>query len=68
MTMTAVGAGVAGCASRELLTAAAPPTVVCGTVLSDSAAGPVVFDATRRADCRLPTIKYLAVGDVLLAS
>ena len=64
MTMTAVGAGVAGCASRELLTAAAPSTVVCGTVLSDSAAGPVVFDATRR----LPTIKYLTVGDVLLAS
>ena len=54
MTMTAVGAGVAGCASRELLTAAAPPTVVCGTVLSDSAAGLVVFDATRR----LPTVDY----------
>ena len=63
MTMTAVGAGVAGCASRSSqVTTAAPPTVVCGTVLSDSAAGPVVFDATRR----LPIIKYLTVGDVLM--
>ncbi len=63
MTMTAVGAGVTGCASRgPQVTTAAPPTVVCGTVLSDSAAGPVVFDATRR----LPIIKYLTVGDVLM--
>lgn len=61
--MTAVGAGVTGCASRgPQVTTAAPPTVVCGTVLSDSAAGPVVFDATRR----LPTIEYLTVGDVLM--
>jgi len=63
VTMTAVGAGVTGCASRGLrVTTAAPPTVVCGTVLSDSAAGPVVFDARRR----LPTIKYLTVGGVLM--
>ena len=63
VTMTAVGAVLAGCASRgPRLTTAAPPTVVCGTVLSDSAAGPVVFDATRR----LPTIRYTTVGDVLM--
>ena len=63
MTVTAVGAEVTGCASRgPQVTTAAPPTVVCGTVLSDSAAGPVVFDATRR----LPVVKYLTVGDVLM--
>jgi hypothetical protein len=63
MTMAAAGAGVTGCASRgPQVRTAAPPTMVCGTVLSDSAAGPVVFDATRR----LPTIKYLTVGDVLM--
>ena len=63
MAMTAAGAGVTGCASRgPQLAAAAPPTVVCGTVLSDSAAGAVVFDATRR----LPVMKYLTVGDVLM--
>jgi hypothetical protein len=59
----AVGAGVTGCASRgPQVTTAASPTAVCGTVLSDSAAGPVVFDATRR----LPVVKYLTVGDVLM--
>ncbi len=64
MTMAAAaGAVVTGCASRgPQLTTAAPPTVVCGTVLSDSAAGPAVFDATRR----LPVIKYLTVGEVLM--
>lgn len=61
--MTAAGTGVAGCAPGGLqMTAAAPPAVVCGTVLSASAAGPVVFDATRR----LPVIRYLTVGDVLM--
>ena len=61
--MAAVGAGVTGCASRgPQVTTAAPPAKVCGTVLSDSAAGAVVFDATRR----LPTIKYPTVGDVLM--
>jgi len=63
MTITAVGAGVTGCASRvPEVTTAAPPTVVCGTVLSESIAGPVVFDATRR----LPVIRHLTVGDVLM--
>jgi hypothetical protein len=63
MAMTVVGLGVTGCASRRPeITTAAPPTVVCGTVLSDSIAGPVVFDATRR----LPVIKYLTIGDVLM--
>jgi hypothetical protein len=38
-----------------------PRTVICGTALSDSAAGVVVYDATRR----LPTIKYETVGGVL---
>lgn len=40
----------------------APPTVVCGTELSDSAAGPAVFDATRH----LPTVNYATVGGVLI--
>ena len=63
MTITAADAVVTGCASRgPQLTTASPPTVVCGTVLSDSAAGPVVFDATRR----LPTIRYTTVGDMLM--
>jgi len=63
MAMTAVSVGVTGCASRgPEITTAAPPTVVCGTVLSDSIAGPVVFDATRR----LPVIRYLTIGDVLM--
>jgi hypothetical protein len=63
MTVTAAGSGVTGCASRgPRVTTGAPPTVVCGTVLSDGAAGPVVFDATRR----LPVIRYLTVGDVLM--
>lgn len=63
MTITAAGAWLTGCASTgPRLTTAAPPTVVCGTVLSDSVAGPIVFDATRR----LPTIQYLTVGNVLM--
>jgi hypothetical protein len=63
MTLPAVGTGVTGCASRgPQVTTAALPTVVCSTVLSDSAAGPVVFDATRR----LPVVRYLIVGDVLM--
>jgi hypothetical protein len=40
----------------------APPTVVCGTVLSTSAAGPVVYDATRH----LPTITDETVGNVVM--
>ena len=42
-------------------TSAAPPTVVCHTVLNDSAAGPVLYDATRR----LPTIPHVSVGGLL---
>jgi hypothetical protein len=42
-------------------TSAAPPTVVCGTVLSDSASGWVINDATRH----LPTIIYWTGGGVL---
>ena len=55
--------GVTGCTSSEpQTTTAAPATVVCGTELSDSAAGATVFDATRQ----LPVIKYPTVGDVLI--
>jgi hypothetical protein len=43
-------------------TTAAPPTVVCGTVLNDSASGWVVYDATRH----LPTITYPTGGGVLV--
>ena len=43
---TAVTAGVAGW--KPQVSPAAPSTVVCGTVLSDSAAGAVVLDATRQ--------------------
>lgn len=39
MASGACGAGTAG-------SSAAPPLVVCGTTLSDSAAGPALFDAT----------------------
>jgi hypothetical protein len=54
---------VTGCASSEpQVTTAAPLTVVCGTELSDSAAGAIVFDATRQ----LSTIKYPTVGGVLI--
>jgi hypothetical protein len=56
------GAGAAACASQPQVSIDAGPTVVCGTVLADSAAAPVVFDATHH----LPTIKHLTVGDVLM--
>jgi hypothetical protein len=63
LALSALAAGMTGCASsKPQVTAAAPPTVVCGTELSDSAAGAVVLDATRQ----LPTIKYLTVGGVLI--
>jgi hypothetical protein len=62
VTMSAVPAGVTGCASSgSHVTMAAPPTVVCGTVLNESAAGAVVYDATRQ----LPTIKYPTIGGLL---
>jgi len=56
------GAGVTACANQPQVSIDAGPTVVCGTVLADSAAAPVVFDATHH----LPTIKHLTVGDVLM--
>lgn len=59
VAMSAVSAGVAGCVPTA--TSAAPPTVVCGTVLSNSAAGMVVYNATRH----LPTINDVTVGNVL---
>jgi hypothetical protein len=65
-------AAVAGAASLALLTSAcgqppgptsaAPPTKVCGTVLSDSPAGWVVADATRH----LPTITAYTGNGVLI--
>jgi len=52
-----------GCSSSEpQVMSGAPPTVICGTVLSDSAAGAVVLDATRP----LPTVKYETVGGGLI--
>jgi hypothetical protein len=65
VTMSVVAAGVTGCGPSEphelQVTTAAPPTVVCGTVLNDSASGAVLYDATRH----LPTIKYISVGGLL---
>ena len=58
--LSTVIAGVTGC--KPQVSMAAPPTVVCGTVLSNSVAAPVVFDATRR----LPIIKGTTVGGVLM--
>lgn len=53
--------GVAGCGTNA--SSGAPPTVVCGTVLSgDTAAGPTVFSAWEH----LPTIKGTTVGGVLI--
>jgi hypothetical protein len=63
VAMSAVPVGVTGCASsRPQVTTGAPPTVVCGTVLNDSAAGAVAYDATRQ----LPTIKHPTVGGLLI--
>jgi hypothetical protein len=66
MALTAVAAmsaDMTGCApGKPRVTTAAPPTVVCGTVLSNGAAGPVVYDATRP----LPTIKFTTVGGLLM--
>jgi hypothetical protein len=63
VAMSPVIAGMTGCAlSQPQVTTAAPPTVVCGTVLNNSAAGAIVFDATRR----LPTIIGTTVGGLLL--
>ena len=62
VVVMSTGAGVAACASHPQVSIDAGPTVVCGTVLADSAAAPVVFDATHH----LPAIKHLTVGDVLM--
>jgi hypothetical protein len=62
VTMSAAPVGVAGCADKPQVTTAAPPTVICGTVLNDSAAGAVVYDATRH----LPIVKYTTVGDLMI--
>ena len=64
VVVAAVCAGMAGCGGTgtPTVTSAAPPTVICGTVLSNSAAGPVVYNATRH----LPTIKYQTVAGVLM--
>lgn len=45
--------------SRARASSAAPPLVVCGTVVSTSAAGPVVYDIVER---RYPTVTELTVG------
>jgi hypothetical protein len=44
------------------LTTGAPPTVICGTVLSESANAPVVYEATGH----LPIITGVTVGGVLM--
>jgi hypothetical protein len=56
-----VAAGGSGCAKAVGTSSGAPPTVVCGTTLSRSAAGAVVSDATRP----MPTISFPTVGNVL---
>jgi hypothetical protein len=58
ITVSAFPALVTSCAPEVKVTSAAPPTVVCGTVLSVSAAGPVLYDATRP----LPALPYASVG------
>jgi hypothetical protein len=55
-------AALLGACSQPGSTSAAPPTVVCGTVLNASAAGWVIYDATRH----LPTITGWTGDGVLL--
>ena len=64
VALSAGAAGISGCAlTGTHATTAAPPTVVCGTVLMGaSPAGPVVLNATRR----LPTINGTTVGGLLM--
>jgi hypothetical protein len=52
---------LSGCGPGATVSSAAPPTVVCGTTLSRSAAGPVVVDATRDH----AVVTELTVGEVL---
>jgi len=61
LATSVVTAGMTGC-KPHVSNGAPVHTVVCGTVLSTSAAAPVVFDATRR----LPIIKGTTVGGVLM--
>ena len=56
-----IAACVSGCSSPVATYSGAPPTVVCGTTLSRSAAGAVVYDATRPSR----TISFPTVGNVL---
>ena len=52
-----------GCsASGPQVMSGAPPTVICGTELNDSAAGAVVLDATRR----LPTVRNETINGGLI--
>ena len=62
VTMSVGSVGMTGCSSEPQATSGAPPTVVCGTVLSDSVAGAVVYDATRP----LRIVRDLTVGGVLI--
>jgi hypothetical protein len=56
------GAAGYGVSTLPQITTAAPPTKVCGTVLSNSAVGAVMSDATRR----LPAINGTTVGGLLI--
>jgi hypothetical protein len=61
--VTSLAALISACSGRGTgTTTAAPPTVVCGTVLNDSPAGWVIYDATRH----LRTITMWTGNDVLL--
>jgi hypothetical protein len=53
---------VSACSQPPGATSAAPPTEVCGTVLSDSASGWVIYDATRH----LSTITGWTGDDVVI--
>ena len=53
---------VSGCSERSAVTNSAPPTVICGTTLNNSAAGAVVDDAT--ADS--PTITSISPGGIFI--
>jgi hypothetical protein len=62
-TISAVATAVIGCApNAPLASSGHGPTVICGTVMARSAAGPYVYDATRR----LRTITDTTVGGVLM--
>jgi hypothetical protein len=54
---------VASCSAPAASTAA-PPTVVCGTVLNNSDSGAVLYNATRP----LPVIRYETMGGLLYFS